>query len=85
MYATAPTCYRRVANFLIHMKHDDPEKLGNESAYEDATEMKRRMRRGDESKGDADERDVAGDYTDEHPETTDPARDQGLGGRGVPS
>lgn len=50
------------------MKQDDPEKLGNESAYEDATEMKRRIRRGDESKGDADERDVAGDYADDHPE-----------------
>ena len=68
------------------MKHDeDAEKLGRESAYEDATEMKRRVRRGDESKGDADERDVAGDYSDEHPETADPARDQGLGGRRVPS
>ncbi|HKY43941.1 MAG TPA: hypothetical protein VJM50_12690 [Pyrinomonadaceae bacterium] len=68
------------------MKHDeDAEKLGRESAYEDATEMKRRVRRGDESKGDADERDVAGDYSDEHPATSDPARDQGLGGRHVPS
>jgi hypothetical protein len=67
------------------MKQDDAEKLGNESAYEDATEMSRRIRRGDESKGDADERDVAGDYADEHPETTDPARDQGLGRRRVPS
>jgi hypothetical protein len=67
------------------MKEEDPEKLGNESAYEDATEMARRMRRSDESKGDADERDVAGDYADEHPEATDPARDQGLGGRHVPS
>ena len=37
------------------MKQDDPEKLGNESAYEDATEMMRRVRRGDESKS-ADER-----------------------------
>ena len=67
------------------MKQDDPEKLGNESAYEDATEMSRRIRRGDESKGDADERDVAGDYADERPETTDPARDQGLRGDRVPS
>jgi hypothetical protein len=68
------------------MKHDeDAEKLGRESAYEDATDMKRRVRRGVESNGDADERDVAGDYSDEHPSTTDPARDQGLGGRGVPS
>jgi hypothetical protein len=67
------------------MKQDDPEKLGNESAYEDATEMIRRVRRGDESKGDADERDVAGDYTDDHPENTDPAGDQGLRGGRVPS
>ena len=67
------------------MKEDDPEKLGNESAYEDATEMKRRVRRGDESKGDADERDVAGDYADDRPENTDPAADQGLRGRRVPS
>ena len=67
------------------MKNEDPEKLGNESAYEDATEMKRRVRRGDESKGDADERDVAGDYADDRPETTDPAADQGLRGRRVPS
>ena len=67
------------------MKQDDPEKLGSESAYEDATEMKRRIQRGDESKGDADERDVAGDYADESPETMDPARDQGLRGGRVPS
>jgi hypothetical protein len=63
------------------MKNEDPEKLGNESAYEDATERDRRVRRGDESKGDADERDVAGDYA----EATDPAADQGLRGRRVPS
>ena len=68
------------------MKEDeDAETLGNESAYEDATEMKRRLRRGDESKGDADERDVAGDYSDKHPENTDTAADQGLKGRRVPS
>ena len=68
------------------MKQDtDAERLGRESAYEDATEMSRRVRRGDESKGDADDRDVAGDYADDHPETTDTARDQGLGRRRVPS
>lgn len=67
------------------MKQEDAEKLGNESAYEDATEMKRRIRRGDESKGDADDRDVAGDYADDHPENTDPAHDQGLRGGRVPS
>lgn len=68
------------------MKHEeDAEKLGRESAYEDATEMKRRVLRGDESKGDADERDVAGDYHNDHPETSDPAADQGLRERYVPS
>jgi hypothetical protein len=66
-------------------QEEDAETLGNESAYEDTTEMKRRLRRGDESKGDADERDVAGDYADEHPENTDTAEDQGLRGRRVPS
>lgn len=64
---------------------DDAEKLGRESAYEDETEMAQRVRRGDESKGDADERDVAGDYADEHPEKVDPAADQGLRGGRVPS
>ena len=63
----------------------DAEQLGRESAYEDATEMKRRVRRGDESKGDADERDVAGDYASDDTETTDTAHDQGLRGRRVPS
>ena len=68
------------------MKQDqDAERLGNESAYEDATEIKRRVRRGDESKGDADERDVAGDYAGDDPETTDTAHDQGLRGGRVPS
>ena len=68
------------------MQHEeDAEKLGKESAYEDATEMKRRIHRGDESKGDADERDVAGDYAGGDPETTDTAHDQGLKGRVVPS
>ena len=66
-------------------QEEDAEKLGRESAYEDATEMKRRIQRGDESKGDADERDVAGDYADDDPETTDTAQDQGLRGRRVPS
>ena len=69
----------------MQQEEEDAEKLGNESAYEDATEMKRRVRRGDESKGDADERDVAGDYTGDDSETTDTAHDQGLKGRVVPS
>ena len=36
------------------------KKIGEESSYEGETETARRMRRGDESKGDPDERDVAG-------------------------
>lgn len=36
------------------------EKLGEESASEDATEIGRRLRRGDETRGDPDARDVAG-------------------------
>jgi hypothetical protein len=36
------------------------DELGEQSAYEGVTEMKRRLRRGDESKGDADDRDVSG-------------------------
>jgi hypothetical protein len=34
--------------------------LGEESSYEGTTEIDRRLRRGDESAGDPDERDVAG-------------------------
>jgi hypothetical protein len=34
--------------------------LGEESSYEGTTEIDRRLRRGDESVGDPDERDVAG-------------------------
>ena len=45
--------------------------------------MSPRIRRGDESKGDGEERDVAGAYADDHPQNTDPARDQELGGRHV--
>lgn len=36
------------------------ERLGEESSYEGETETKRRLRRGDETKGDADDRDIAG-------------------------
>ncbi len=36
------------------------EELGEQSSYEDSTEMMRRMQRGDESIGDADTRDTAG-------------------------
>ena len=34
--------------------------LGEQSAYEKATEISRRLRRGNESVGDPDERDIAG-------------------------
>ena len=36
------------------------EEIGEESSYEDETETAQRMRRGDETKGDPDERDVVG-------------------------
>ena len=63
---------------------DDAEQLGKQSAYEDTTEFKQRLRRGDESKGDPDERDVAGDYAEDS-STADTARDQGLVRRDIPS
>jgi hypothetical protein len=36
------------------------EELGEQSTYEDTTEISRRLRRGDETVGDANARDVAG-------------------------
>ena len=36
------------------------EELGEQSSYEDTTEIKRRLARADETAGDPDERDVAG-------------------------
>ena len=36
------------------------EELGEESSYEDTTEIARRLRRGDETAGDPNARDVAG-------------------------
>lgn len=46
------------------------DELGEQSSYEDTTEIKRRLRRGDETVGDADARDVAGDApAGETPET----------------
>lgn len=46
------------------------EEIGEQSSYEDETETARRMRRGDETKGDPDERDIAGavDSEDVSPE-----------------
>jgi hypothetical protein len=40
--------------------HWSAEELGEESSYEDTTEIKRRLARGDETVGNPDERDVAG-------------------------
>ncbi len=39
------------------------EELGEESAYTDSTEIAQQMRRGDESKGDPNRRDVVGATT----------------------
>jgi len=39
------------------------EELGEESAYDNTTEMAQMMRRGDESKGDPNDRDVVGATT----------------------
>jgi hypothetical protein len=36
------------------------DEIGAQSAYDDETDAARRLRRGDESRGDADERDIAG-------------------------
>jgi hypothetical protein len=42
------------------------EDLGEESSYEKETEISRRLRRGDETAGDPDARDVAGAVPEEH-------------------
>jgi hypothetical protein len=36
------------------------DEIGTQSAYDDETDAARRLRRGDESRGDGDERDIAG-------------------------
>ena len=41
------------------------EELGEQSSYEGATEIARRLRRGDETKGDPNARDVAGAIPEE--------------------
>jgi hypothetical protein len=41
------------------------EELGEQSSYEGATEIDRRLRRGDETAGDPDARDLAGVMPDE--------------------
>jgi len=53
-------------------KDAEAEDLGKESAYEDTTEFKRRLRRGDETKGDPDERDIAGDYAEDSANRNEP-------------
>jgi len=50
------------------------DELGEQSSYDDETEIARRLRRGEETKGDADERDVAGDVPLE--ETSERREDQ---------
>lgn len=47
----------------VEMEGFNAEELGEASAYDSTTEMAQMMRRGDESKGDADERDVVGSTT----------------------
>ena len=37
-----------------------PEEIGQQSSYEGETDARRRVRRGDETEGDAEARDVAG-------------------------
>jgi hypothetical protein len=44
----------------IKRNHWSAEDLGEQSSYEDETEIKRRLARGNETIGNADERDVAG-------------------------
>jgi hypothetical protein len=44
----------------IKRNHWSAEELGEQSSYEDETEIKRRLARGDETVGNPDERDVAG-------------------------
>ena len=44
----------------IKRNHWSAEELGEQSSYEDETEMKRRLARGNETVGNPDERDVAG-------------------------
>ncbi len=47
----------------VEMEGFNAKELGEASAYDSTTEMAQMMRRGDESKGDADERDVVGSTT----------------------
>lgn len=48
------------------------EELGEASAYTDSTEMAQQMRRGDETKGDPDDRDVVGATTAANPDDNKP-------------
>ncbi|MDQ3665872.1 MAG: hypothetical protein M3410_04580 [Acidobacteriota bacterium] len=49
-----------MANAEVEKEGWSAEKLGEESSYEGITEISRRLRRGDETAGDANARDVAG-------------------------
>jgi len=65
---------------MAEKTEETAEELANESAYDDETDFKRRLLRHDESKGDANDRDVAGDYRDQS-STGDVTFDQGLANR----
>ena len=52
------------------------EELGEQSSYEGTTEISRRLRRGDETAGDANARDVAGVIPEEDTPHGREARDQ---------
>lgn len=53
------------------------EELGKESAYDGTTEMEQRMRRGDETKGDPNDRDVVGASNSATAANTQPVRAAG--------
>lgn len=48
----------------VEKENFNAAELGEQSAYTDSTEIAQQMRRGDESKGDADDRDVVGATTE---------------------
>ena len=85
MFSCKEATALRIGNALSpeDRESEDPG-LGSQSPYDDAAETQRRVQRGDESKGDPNERDQAGDYAHDIA-TSDPARDQGLVRRDIPS
>ena len=54
-----------LANEDVEKEGWSAEDLGEESSYEDETEISRRLRRGDETAGDPNARDVAGAVPEE--------------------